>query len=77
MIAPILTVCYTTHTEMPTLYQPCASHAQTLDLKLFQGGYMVVATCLQPTGNLLTTLCQGGSKLGRLLLPSCCLVTTL
>ena len=35
---------------------------------------MVAATCLQPTGNL-TTLCQGGSKLGRLLLPSCCLVT--
>ena len=55
----------TTHAYKKTLSQP--NHAQTLDLKLFQWshGCCNLLTTLQPMGNLVTTLCQGGNKLGR------------
>ena len=76
-----------THTEMPTLYQPCTNHVQTMYKPCTNPGFEIVPrwlhgcshllTTLQPMGNLVTTLCQGGSKLGRLLLPSHGLVTSL
>ena len=36
------------HVALINMHKPHTNHERTLDLKLFQGGYMVAATCSQP-----------------------------
>ena len=58
------------------MYKPC-TNAQFEIVPRWLHGCCDLLTTLQPRGNLVTTLCQGASKLGRLSLPSHGLVTSL
>ena len=52
-----------------TMYKPCTNPGFEIVPRWLHGCCNLLTT-LQSMDNLVTTLCQGGSKLGRLLLPS-------
>ena len=68
--------CQLCNSIVPNLYKPCTNPGFEIIPRWLHGCCNLLTT-LQPRDNLVTTLCHGASKLGRLLLPSHGIVTSL